>query len=38
MVVVMEVVAKDFLKKDQETRRGQGWERGKGLRHLTKRK
>ena len=38
MVVVMEVVPKHFLKKDQKTRRGQGLERGKGLKYLKKRK
>lgn len=31
MVVVMEVVPKDFLKKDQKTRRGQSREGDKGV-------
>lgn len=34
MVVVMEVVPKDFLKKDQKEKQGREGDRSKGLRHL----
>lgn len=38
MVVVMEVVPKDTLKKDKKEKWGRGADRGKGLRQLRKRK